>query len=493
MTTINFTAPPTCAAFMKSNAFFRIIAGPVGSGKTTSCLFELLRRAAEQQPTSDGKRYTRFAIVRQTLKQLKDTVLKDIEQWLKGIVRYKVSDNTIYIDIGDIKSEWLLIPLDDPDDQRRLLSMQLTGAWLSECIEMNAEIVSPLAGRCGRYPSANLGGATWSGLIADTNLPTEGSTWHKLMALETPPDWQVFIQPGGLDDRAENLDWLDQTSETLQLPLGHPDRIARGRGYYLRNARNPSPDWVQRYVHAQYGADPSGSAVFRETFKGGFHTVRATDGRRAIEPVQGHPIIIAQDFGRNPCAIVGQVDHRGRALILDELVAEDMGLELHIRTNLMPLLNSERYLGKSVYIIGDPAGRQRSTSYEETSFDLLKRAGLRAFPAPTNDIDKRIRAVEALFLQQRDGAAALLIDEDRCPKLVQALRGQYRYARRRSGQLSPQPEKLHPWSDLADDLQYFCLVVQGGLHEYVANRLTEERTVKERMERRPMVSARGWT
>jgi hypothetical protein len=118
---IEYSAPATCARFMKSDAFTRVIAGPVGSGKTTACLFELFRRACEQQPAEDGLRYTRFAIVRSTLKQLKDTVLKDVTGWLEGIAEYKVSDNTIYVTIGDVRSEWLLIPLDTPEDQRRLL------------------------------------------------------------------------------------------------------------------------------------------------------------------------------------------------------------------------------------------------------------------------------------------------------------------------------------------------------------------------------------
>src|SRR5687767_2951366 len=195
---------------MRSEAFFRIIAGPVGSGKTTACILELLSRACEQAPGKDGIRRTRFAIVRQTLKQLKDTVLKDILQWLDGIVSYKVSDQTITVTFGNVHSEWLLIPLDDPEDQRRLLSLQLTGCWLSEAIEMSTEIVPPVLGRCGRFPSVaqkpenHIGKwPTWFGAIADTNMPTEGDTWHTLMAIDTPANWQVFIQPGGMEPNAE--------------------------------------------------------------------------------------------------------------------------------------------------------------------------------------------------------------------------------------------------------------------------------------------------
>lgn len=482
MRSINYNAPPTCAAFMKSDAFFRMIAGPVGSGKTTACMFELLRRACEQQPAPDGIRYTRFAIVRQTLRQLKDTVLKDILAWMEGLVTYKVSDSTIYVTFGDVKSEWLLLPLDDPEDQRRLLSSQLTGAWMSECIEMDTALVPALSGRCGRYPSAAQGGATWFGIIADTNMPSEGSEWHRLMAIDTPPDWQVFFQPGGLSDDAENLEWLTQTPETLKMGVDDPARRAQGRTYYERLARSNSEDWIRRYVHAQFGNDPSGSAVFRESFKLSWHAVDE------LEPVHGHPIIVGQDFGRNPCAIIGQLDHKGRLLILEEIATEDLGLELHISRYLKPILFDQRYMGKPIFIIGDPAGNQRSTTYEETSFDVLKRNGLMAFPAPTNDIAKRIRAVEAFMLAQRDGGPAFIVDRQRCPKLTLALSGNYRYVRGKSGQLRPLPEKSHPWSDLADALQYVALAAHGGFSTYIANRLQRAPVVDK-----PRISARAWT
>lgn len=467
---------------MKSEAFVRIIAGPVGSGKTTACIFEMLRRAIEQTPAPDGIRYTRFAILRQTLKQLKDTVLKDIIQWLDGLVTYKVSDNTIYVHFGDVKSEWLLLPMEDMEDQRRLLSSQLTGAWFSECIEIDPSLVAAVSGRCGRYPGANLGGASWFGIIGDTNMPSEGSPWHTLMAIDTPPEWQCFFQPGGLTEEAENLDWLTQTPDTLKLPLGDPVRRAQGRKYYERLARGNNDDWVRRYVHALFGNDPSGSAVFRESFKLSYH------GAESVEPVVGHPIIVGQDFGRNPCAIIGQLDHKGRLLILEEIATEDIGLELHIQRYLRPALFNERYLGRPVYIIGDPAGNQRSTTYEETSFDVLKRNGLMAFPAPTNDIDKRIRAVESFLLMQRDGGPGFLLDRERCPKLAMAMNGNYRYVKTKAGQLRPKPDKSHPWSDLADALQYVALAAHGGFSTFIANRLARPVRVEK-----PRITARAWT
>jgi hypothetical protein len=478
---VTFDAPPTVARFMKSESFGRLIAGPVGSGKTTGCIFELLRRSCEQAPAPDGFRYTRWAIVRQTLKQLKDTVLKDIVSWLEGIAHYKVSDQTIYIQIGDVRSEWILIPLENPEDQRRLLSMQLTGAWMSEAIEMNSDLVAALAGRCGRYPSANMGGATWMGLIADTNMPSEGSEWHKFMATDTPPDWQIFIQPGGLTVAAENLEWLVQTTETLKLPVNDPLRIAQGRTYYERLARSYGDDWVNRYVHAQFGDDPSGSAVFRDSFKSAFHV------QDAIDPVYSKPLIIGQDFGRDPCSVITQLDHKGRLLVLGEVTAQDTGLEQHIQAALRPTLALERYMSKPVALIGDPSGVAKSSIYEETTFDVLKRLGFSAFPAPTNDIDPRLRAVEAFLLAQRDGGPAIIFDRRYCPELIRALSGGYRYANTRDGKRKPKPDK-NEYSHIADALQYACLAAHGGMGEMVGRHLMR-RPKREKIK----ISSAAWT
>ena len=462
MAVITYNAPPTVARFMRSESFFRFIAGPVGSGKTTGCLFELFRRAAAQVPGPDGIRHTRFAIVRQTLSQLKMTVLKDIVQWLEGIAEFKVSDNTVYISIGDIRSEWVLIPMEDPEDQRRLLSMNITGAWMSECIEMDAALLPAIAGRCGRYPSTNQGGPTWYGVIGDTNMPSVGSDWHKHMS-NPPPDWHVFIQPSGLADNAENIG---------NLPGGYE--------YYQRLARSKSPDWVKRYVLAEFGDDPSGTAVFRESFKMSFHAVDD------IEPVQGHPILVGQDFGRDPWSIICQPDHRGRLLVLEEVLAEDIGLEQHVKYNLKPRLLDPRYLGKPVAIIGDPAGIAKDSLYEETSFDLLRRLGLVAYPAPTNDIDPRLRAVEAFLLQQRDGGPAFVISKTRCPTLVRALSGGYRYAKMKNGERQPKPQK-NEYSHPSDALQYAALAAHGGLVDRIGARL------RRPVNKRDPVPTGAWT
>lgn len=462
---------------MQSEAFFRLIAGPLGSGKTTTCLFELLRRSFEQWPGPDGIRRTRFAICRQTLAQLKNTILKDCVQWFSQVARWKVSESTFHFNFLDVRSEWLFLPLETPEDQRRLLSMNLTGAFISESIEIDVNLIPAISGRCGRFPGASDGGCRWFGIIADTNFPSEGSPWHELM--ENPPkDHLIFKQPSGLAENAENLNYLLQTPATLKLPVGHPTRVAQGRTYYDRLANNKNTDWVKRYVKAEYAPDPSGAGVFSGSFHRNFHVVPD------IEP-DGSPIIIGQDFGRNPVSVLLQLDYRGRVVVLEELWAENIGLQTQL-PKLRVLLNNDRYAGKRVCMVGDPSGQDKGSLDERTAFDICRQMGFLIVPAPTNLIDPRIAAVENYLLQQRGGGPAIAFSQRGCPRLIAAMGGGYRYSFTNMNQSRPIPDK-NEHSHLPDALQYGLLGLGGSTAQMIARRLTR------RVNMPPRVSSAGWT
>lgn len=464
MAGMTFTAPRTVADFMSDPSFVKIILGPVGSGKSTGCLMEILRRASQQARGPDGLRRTRFAIVRQTLQQIKQTVLKEFYTWAEPITTFKVSENTIYVSFDDVRCEIHLIPLDDENDQRRLLSLQLTGAWVNEFTEIDPAIIPSLCGRLGRYPSQAQGGPTWFGLIMDGNFPNEGGLWHELLETNLPEDYVLYKQPGGRTPVAENI-----------------ENLPGGVEYYNRLARGQSPEWVKRYVDAQYGNDPSGMAVFRDTYTHEFHS------RDTLDPIPGRPLLVGQDFGRDPWSVICQLDHRGRFLVLEEVEGTDIGLEQHLMLNLRPRLMDARYMNLPVAVIGDPAGVAKSTLYEETSFDMLKREGFHAFPAPTNDIDPRLRSIEAFLMQQVSGSAMFLIDRARCPTLVQGLRGGYRYSKMKGGQRKPTPDK-NSFSHPMDSLQYAALAAHGGMVEgRIMNRLKRPTPVK------PSFNASAWT
>lgn len=141
--------------------------------------------------------------------------------------------------------------------------------------------------------------------------------------------------------------------------------------------------------------------------------------------------------------------------------------------------------------MGDPAGNQRSTLYEETSFDLIKRHGLMAYPAPTNDIDRRVGAVESWLLGARDTGPALLIDRARCPTLIRALNGGYRYAKTRAGVRKATPDK-NEYSHVMDAFQYACLVAHGGMSDMIANRM-QRRSRGQRAGEQRGVTPAAWT
>jgi hypothetical protein len=476
---VDFTPPPTGAQLMLSDAFYRIILGPLGSGKTTTVLFELLRRACEQAPGYDGVRHTRFALLRQTLSQLKNTVLKDVIQWFGPLCDWRVSESTVWFKFGDVVSEWILLPLETPEDQKRILSMNLTGAFVSEAIEIDFDLMVAIAGRCGRFPQA----PTWYGMVLDSNLPTEGTAWEQ--AIRTPPpQWQVFIQPSGLSDNAENLNWLLQTAETLALPLDHPDRLAKGREYYQRLSTSTNPAWVKRYVMAEFGPDPSGAAVYAGMFFLNFHC----NDNLLVLP--GAPLLIGLDLGRDPWAVLGQVDSQSRLLVHEEIAADDIGLKLQL-PRIRQVVNGRDYVGCPVVIIFDPAGMAKSQVDELTSADVIKAAGFMCMPAPSNRLPPRLNATERFLTESRGGTAAMLINRARCPTLVTALNGGYRFKYNTIGEAQPAPEK-NRFSHVADAHQYLCMGASGGTAVAIARKVTRARE-RAHMHRRNTPNAMGWT
>jgi hypothetical protein len=441
--------------------------GPYGSGKTTGCIMELMRRATEEYPDANGIIKTRFVVVRNTAQQLRQTILEEIRKWFgrSGAMHYAVTDSTVQFRFRfgkySVESDWLLIPLDKPEDVQRLLSLNITGGWVSEFREVPIPIVEALLGRCGRFRPLGVKKNAWHGVIAESNPPDEDSDWYMKMEVDKPNNWAVFKQPGGLDPAAENRENLRD-------------------GYYESLMESNSEDWVDVHVHAKYGKSLSGQAVFRRSFRSDFHVAR-----KPLVTSTAYQLMIGQDFGRTPASLIGQVDNRGRLIIVGEATSEDMGIEQFATSILRPML-VERFPGYSTYIVCDPAGRQKTQLNEESPIDGLKRMGFRVYPSVTNDLDPRLRAVDQLLLRQVDGGPLLIIDAEHCPQLLQALKFHYRYKRKKAGDLEDTPEKKHPWSDLADCLQYMALAVNAN---YTGRIMAEG---KNRVAG-PKPTAAGWT
>lgn len=453
------------------------------SGKSMGMIMEGVRRMVSQAPDANGIRPTRAVVIRNTMDQIKQTCVSDIMQYLPRIASWHRSDKMIKFDfpLDDgtrVSSEWLLVPLEDVQDVRRLLSLQLTFAWASEFRELNYDIVAAVLGRLGRYPSPARVPPTWAGLFAESNPFPEGSQWHEALVINLPDNWAFFRQPGGLDPDAENRENL-------------PD------DYYERLINNAtSEEWIRVHVHGEFGEDPSGQRVYRHSFSPRAHLHRGVDehGRpNELRVLPDVPVIIGIDFGRTPACVFCQEDFQGRLRVLEECTSDDMHLEAFILEKLLPAIRA-RYASCPIIVVGDPAGMQRSQTSDETPFSKLKEYGFKAVPAQTNDPNLRISAVERRLLDRRAGfgdtlVPALLVDEERCPVLVRGFKQDYRYKKRKTdGRLEDKPDKTFA-SHVHDALQYACL---GAQSNYVGRKVMQM-SARHTVRRPPPPSPRAWT
>ena len=245
MTRVVYKASRTMSRFMDSNAFVRCCVGPVGSGKSSAAIIEILARAVAQKPGPDGVRRTRWAIIRNTYSQLRDTTRKTFEQWIpQAWGRWHEQAFTFTIDkfAGDgtrIHCEVLFRALDRPEDVKKLLSLELTGAYINESREIPKHVLDVLETRVGRYPSKAQGGATWFGIWMDTN-PWHAGHWAAKLFGKKLPGYELFRQPGGRAPNAENVE---------NLPGGYYERLCVGK----------DKEWISVYVDGQDAAADEGA------------------------------------------------------------------------------------------------------------------------------------------------------------------------------------------------------------------------------------------
>jgi hypothetical protein len=436
----NYEDAPTLKRFALSNKRIRCAIGPFGSGKSSAMVVEIIRRAHEQKPGPDGIRRSRWAVVRNSYLQLKDTTIKTFHDWFppKLFGEYRVTDHTYIITkFPGVHLEVLFRALDRPDQVSNLLSLEVTGAWFNEVREIPRTIIEAMDSRIGRYPSKRDCEEGWYGIIMDTNPPDEDSYLYKMFEKVRPTNWQVFKQPSGLSAHAEN---------TKHLP----------KNYYQNLAQGKDEMYIRIYIHGQYGYLVSGKPVF-QSFVDNVHVAP-----HILEPEKKTDVILGFDFGLQPACSIGQITALGQLRILDELVSDGMGLRQFCENQLIPLLR-KKYFGMNVMGFGDPSGTSRMPTDESTCFEILQgpEIGLRnVVPAPTNAILPRISAVETFLNKMYKGEPGFLLSPN-CHFLRKALNGGYHYEKEPKSmgeEYKPMPTKNFS-SHISDSLQMLCMYI----------------------------------
>ena len=449
-------------AFMKDDIFFRGIRGPVGSGKSVACSVEVFRRALMQEKSPDGKRKSRWAIIRNTNPQLRTTTIKTWLDWFPEEDWGRFSWSVPYthkISKSDLELEVIFLALDRPEDVKKLLSLELTGIWINEAREIPKSIIDACTMRVGRYPSMRDGGPTWTGVIADTNAPEEDH-WWPIMAGEVPipdhigseesrmlvkPDnWRFYTQPSAM---------IEDKDEEGRVDKYRPNPLAENKkhmmaSYYPNLIQGKTKSWIDVYVMNRLGHIQDGKPVYN-MFRADVHVAK-----EEIPVADGLPLFIGLDFGLTPAAVFGQ-KVRGRWLILQEIVAFDMGI-----VRFAELLRAEiatRYANCDVNIFGDPAGDFRAQTDESTPFQILRGAGLKARPTHSNDVALRLESVSQPLQRMVDGQSGVLVDL-RCKELIKGFEGGYHYRRMQvSGERYEDRPAKDRFSHIHDALQYLML------------------------------------
>ncbi|MCF6216818.1 MAG: hypothetical protein L3J58_11695 [Emcibacter sp.] len=449
---------PVARAFYENLDRVAMIMGPIGSAKTSTALMKIILWAQLQAPSPvDGVRYTKFAVVRDTYRNLSKTTLPSWHTWVpekwgkktgggnepaKHHIRFDLNPGGAP-DIADVIVEF--IGLGDNSVEVAMRGWEGTGAYINEADTMSPDVLTFLLGRVGRYPSKKHGGPTQYGVWLDMNAPDDENWTYDKFIENLPDGWAFYRQPGGLETGAENIH---------NLPPG-----------YYTDQISGQPDWyIRRMVHNQFGYSRDGLPVFPE-FNDSLHV--APD----LKYIDGLPVVLGGDQGRTPAIIFGQQLPDSRWNIFHELCGIGIGAK-----------GFGQLLAKEVHDVcpnakitawGDPAGGYKGDHDEMTWLQIMtKESGIRWRPAPlpSNAILPRLEAVRGPLTRLIDGKPGLMISS-RCKKIRKGFNSGYKYQR------IAQAGSTHRYSDVPaknefshphDGLQY--LLLGGGEYAEVQGR-----------------------
>jgi hypothetical protein len=451
MVDITYTPPPTLREFIvdhkKGELFYDWVIGPVGSGKTTAIFMKLVTMASMQEPGPDGIRRSRAVIVRNTLPQLRDTTLSSWNYWFKDgeAGHWKATEWKFTMRFADIECEVLFRPLDTPQDVARVLSLEVTFAIIDEFVEIPRQIIDALSARCGRYPSAVMGGCTNWGMWGSSNPSTEDNWWYDYLhnpEVHIQPKEQgrggdtrnarYFLQPSGFSPEAENVENL-------------PGKAA----YYTNQAKGKSDAWVKQFLEAEWGYSISGKPVV-PTFKSELHLSK---GRLQYNP--GLPVVGGFDPGLGGSAMIfGQENFEGQLVVLGELVQQGMGASRFVHERLRPYLK-QHFPDAKFIIAPDPAAANRTQTDERSVVDTLKKYFDVKYET-NNRLPLRLDAIEHYSTRLVEGKPALVVDKEMCPVLVRALKGGWRYALDKNELVKGQEPEKNAYSHPGDAFGYLA-------------------------------------
>lgn len=455
---VEYVPSKTGAEFHQCDDFVRMVMGAFGSGKSSMCCVEIVRRACAMPPWFNGTRKSKWAIIRNTSGELKSTTLQTWLRWFEFMGDYQKREKPyltyhhIFNDgKGVVELEVLFLAIDNPRDFSKLKSLEVTGVWVNEACEVPNGIMGFLKGRVNhRYPPLSLCPDYWCGIICDTNPPDTDDPIYKTYEVDKPPGHRMFKQPPGL---------LVEIHGDRKVYKPNPDCDNFKHlsiDYYVKMTEGQNEEFIKVYCLGEYGAVIMGKRVYPE-YNDDLHSAEIVDY------LAGLPLYLGWDFGLTPACLVCQFTDRGQLRFIKEFIAEDMGIEQFASVVVIPglaLAFPGYTLGGSW---GDPSGNARKDTDESTCIDALNVLGIKTEGASTNAIVKRVESVKYFTNRIIDGRAALMVSRTGCPILRKGFLGGYHFRRIAvSGEEKYQDEpNKNKYSHPHDGAQYVAMGVLG--------------------------------
>lgn len=432
---------PVLESFLFDNSPVAIIQGPIGSGKTRAAVMRMVRHCSEQPRQRDGKRRSRWLVVRQTYPELKTTTIKAfIEQFPEGTEREGGFGGmtwsppfTYHFSAGDVEAEFIFLALENEDDLKKLRSLECTGIYVNELQYIDLSTFSEGDSRVGRFPSVKDGGCAWTGVIADMNAP-EALHWVPIMfglvpapdyftpddlkAHRRPETWRLFLQPPAL------IEVLDDDGEVVEYKVNPKaeNRNNLREDYYPRKLNGTTKAWIDANLLNKPAALIKGRPV-HQGYRREKHVAKT---KLTFEP--DLDLYGGFDFGVTPAAVFGQQVAERRWKILLEMYAEDLAADAFapiVRQTLIqkfPGLDMTR-----LKLFGDPGGDIRDQGFGVTAFAVFRKHHLILTRAPGhNRLPARKECVDSVLKDFPGGYPRILFDPQ-TRMLQMGLQGGYQF------------------------------------------------------------------
>ena len=450
---------PVAAKFMADRkSVVRALMGPQGGGKTVTCIHDHLQNAALMPVCKDGIIRYRVAIIRDTYARLEETMIKTWLEWVPkelgewqgggGRVAKHNLQFTVLRDGEEIpiKFEAIFAAIGDQAAEDFMRGFEVTAFHFNEMDLLVEDVLTYALGRIGRYPRRQdvHGGKYRSYIVGDLNAPDVDSWFYRRFEEERPAGFALYRQPSGLSPKAENRQNLPERYYEDQVELN-----------------KSKPNWIRRFVHAEYGPSEEGQPVYPE------YSDKIHYADHDLPALKDRPLLLGFDQGlTRPACVIFQRASNGQWRGLAELVPGRMNARRFAQA--VAQLAHEIAPGVEIKCAwADPAGftgadkEAGELAWAETVSHEL---GIPVLPAPSNEIDLRLSAVQEELTYMIDAHTPALILSRRMKMLRKGFASHYRYRKQRVGnteRYEDRPDKTNGYSDIHDALQYLLLGEKG--------------------------------